>query len=407
MSDIVLSVSQLNEYVRGLLALDPLLSRVSLRGELSGVKRHTSGHVYFTLKDETSVVRCVMFRQHAQTLGFAPMDGLHVVLGGYASVYVRDGSYQFYAERMRADGEGELYRAFLAMRNRLEQEGLFEAERKRPLPVLPVRIGIVTSETGAAVRDFIRVARRRNPGVNLLLSPALVQGEGAPESIVKALKALDGCGCDVIIVGRGGGSMEDLWAFNAEEVARAIVACPVPVISAVGHEVDTTIADYAADVRAPTPSAAAELCVPELETLQGRIDELRHRLASRTAMTLKTLRWQLDAQTARLTVQHPGHSLARFTERLHVARHSMGASARALLTTALWCVDHARARLETLNPYSVLARGYAMIERPQGLVTRAEQLLPDERVTLRLIDGTATATIGEIDIYAGGGIHEL
>ena len=263
MRGLTLTVSQLNEYVRRSLASDPMLHGLCLTGELSNFKRHTSGHWYFTLKDEEAAINCAMFRQAAMGVRFRPENGQRVRLFGGVGLYARTGAYQFYADAMEPDGLGELYLRFEALKQKLAAEGLFDPSLKKPLPLLPRGVGIVTSRTGAVVHDIVRVSWRRYPGMPLYLCPVKVQGEGAAAEIAAAIRLLDGFeGAEVIIVGRGGGSMEDLWAFNEEVVARAIARCHTPVVSAVGHETDVTIADFVADVRAPTPSAAAELAVP-------------------------------------------------------------------------------------------------------------------------------------------------
>ena len=263
-ADWTLSVSQLNEYVRRLLAGDPMLRSLRVQGEISGFKRYTSGHLYFTLKDETASVSCVMFRTAAESLDFRPQDGQRVTISGSASLYPQRGQYQLYVERMQREGVGELYMRFEALKRKLAAEGLFDQAIKKEIPAYPRVIGVATSPTGAVLRDIVRVARRRDPNISILLAPTSVQGAGAAAEIVQAIELLNRQGeADVILCGRGGGSIEDLWPFNEEIVARAIRASKIPVISCVGHETDFTIADFAADLRAPTPSAAAELAVPE------------------------------------------------------------------------------------------------------------------------------------------------
>ena len=258
-----MSVSELNEYARRLLASDPLLRNLEVSGEISGYKHHYSGHRYFTLKDSGARVQCVMFRQDGMSLDFEPCDGMKVTVKASASIFVRDGSYQLYVNSMQKSGLGDLYARFEELKSKLMAEGLFDAARKREIPLLPKKIGLVTSETGAAVRDMIRVARRRNPNIGILIAPCAVQGAAAVPEIVRSIRRLNENGeCDVLLVGRGGGSIEDLWAFNEEAVARAIASSRIPVISCVGHEIDFTIADFVADLRAPTPSAAAEMAVP-------------------------------------------------------------------------------------------------------------------------------------------------
>ena len=265
MQGVTLTVSQLNDYVRRSLASDPILQRINLRGEISNFKVYSSGHWYFTLKDEQSRIDCALFRQYAYGVRFRPQDGMKVLVSGTAGLYVQGGKYQFYADGMEQDGMGELYQRYLQLKEKLTAEGLFDASRKRPLPLLPRKVGIVTSSSGAVLHDIRTVAGRRFPGIPLVLRPAQVQGEGAAQDIAAGLAQIARVpGVDVVIVGRGGGSMEDLWAFNEEIVVRAVAACPVPVISAVGHETDTTLCDFAADMRAPTPSERyrlrCELC---------------------------------------------------------------------------------------------------------------------------------------------------
>lgn len=273
MNSRIYSVGQVNTYIKNMFSQDFMLNRISIKGEVSNCKYHTSGHIYFSLKDETGTLSCVMFAGQRKGLGFSMKNGDKVVAEGSVSVYERDGKYQLYARSITLEGAGLLYERYLALKKELEEMGMFSAEYKQPIPAYVKRVGIVTAPTGAAIQDIRNIAARRNPYVQLILYPALVQGEGAKESIVKGIETLDTCGVDVIIVGRGGGSIEDLWAFNEEEVARAIFHCQTPIISAVGHETDTTIADFVADLRAPTPSAAAELAVVDirqvLENLRG------------------------------------------------------------------------------------------------------------------------------------------
>ncbi|NLI52737.1 MAG: exodeoxyribonuclease VII large subunit, partial [Clostridiales bacterium] len=275
----VFRVGELNEYVSTLLSSDPNLAQLRVSGEISGFKRHSSGHLYFSLKDESALVRCVMFRQQAMRLNFQPQDGMQVLLYGRAALYEKDGSFQLYANYLKKSGEGELYLRFLALKQELEERGWFDAARKRPIPFLPRRVGVVTSGTGAAVQDIINIIRRRFPRMPIVLASVRVQGQGAAEEIADAIRKMNEAeAADVLIVGRGGGSMEDLWAFNEPAVAEAIVQSRIPVVSAVGHETDFTIADFAADLRAPTPSAAAELAVPEMEACYEGVRQLGERM---------------------------------------------------------------------------------------------------------------------------------
>lgn len=394
----VLSVTQLNEYVRKSLAADPMLGRVQLRGEIGSFKRHTSGHLYFMLKDDTARISCVMFRQHAQQLALHPAEGMRVVLSGQVSIFVRDGQYQFYAEKMRPDGVGELYLRFEALKQKLLAEGLFDPARKRELPLLPRVIGMVTSPTGAAVRDIIRVAKHRNPGAHLLLAPAKVQGDGAAAEIIAGMQALARIPrVDVIIVGRGGGSMEDLWAFNEESLARAIAACPKPVISAVGHETDTTISDYVADVRAATPSAAAMLAAPDIESLRGGLRETAIRLDSTMRSRLEQSAQRLQYQRVRLASLSPAGQMANWRQRLAYAETGLG-----LQVIRAWEGAHQRlalltGRLTALGPMQVLRRGYAYVRQEDQTVTgAAEARLGPATVTWW--DGSAQAELREIHL---------
>ena len=274
----VYTVGQVNAYIKNMFTQDYMLNRIYVKGEVSNCKYHTSGHIYFSLKDESGTIACVMFAGQRGGLSFRMCEGQQIVVFGQVNVYERGGSYQLYAREIRLDGEGVLYERFQALKRELEEMGMFASEYKMPIPAYARRIGVVTAPTGAAIRDIMNISRRRNPFVQLILYPALVQGEGAKESIVKGIRMLDQDDIDVIIVGRGGGSIEDLWAFNEEEVARAIFECETPVISAVGHQTDTTIADFVADLRAPTPSAAAELAVADFRQILQNIAGLRDRM---------------------------------------------------------------------------------------------------------------------------------
>lgn len=401
-----LSVSQLNDYVRLKLSGDPMLRSVRVQGEISGFKRAVSGHLYFTLKDEGARVQCVMFRQSALGLQMALQDGLSVIVTASASLYAASGSYQLYVERIEAQGVGDLYQRFEKLKQRLQAEGLFDPSLKRPLPALPVTVGIVTSRTGAVLRDIVRVSRRRNPHVNLLLAPASVQGAGAAAEIVAALELLNQSGaCDVILCGRGGGSIEELWPFNEEIVARAIRRSRVPVVSCVGHETDFTIADFAADLRAPTPSAAAELAVPLVSACQEELDALTARSQNALQGLLRLRASQLDRLCAPLSPQN-----------LHRTLVAPSAAALDALTLRL---DTARRRtlekrthelaltlrtLATLNPSAVLSRGYAVIEQ-EGRAQSDIQPLHGE-ITVRMRDGRRTALLQEEGTPAAPAQHK-
>ena len=410
MSEWILQVSDLNEYVRRTLAADPMLRSVRLRGEISNFKRHSSGHWYFTLKDERSRISCVMFRQNALRMSLRPADGMQVIVSGSVSLYAEGGAYQFYAESMRPDGVGTLYQQFEALKARLAAEGLFDAGRKRPLPLRPGKVAVVTSPTGAVLHDIRRVSARRDPGVPLVLLPVQVQGEGAAEEIAAAIRWAGTLpGVEVIIAGRGGGSMEDLWAFNEEIVARAIADSPIPVISAVGHETDFTIADFVADVRAATPSNAAELAVPDrAELLEGLRMVRRHLTKAMDAMLTDKSRQvaylarRLTAASPEMRLREAAHRLAQCRDRLDRAVERPLTEAAPRLSMLRIRLDHAmdgtlerhrqrlsrdRARLETLDPRRVLERGYALVTDGDRVIATRDAAMRSPRMTLHFRDG--------------------
>lgn len=390
-----LSVSELNAYARKLLAGDPLLRSLEVAGEISGYKRHYTGHLYFTLKDEKARVQCVMFRQNVMGLDFNPADGMRVTVRASASLYERDGSYQLYVNAMRQSGQGDLYIRFEKLKQKLMAEGLFDPARKREIPTMPRVIGVATSQTGAAIRDIIHVARRRNPNVGIIVSPCAVQGEGAAQDIVRAIERLNRQGeSDVILVGRGGGSIEDLWAFNEECVARAIAASRIPVISCVGHEIDFTISDFVADLRAPTPSAAAELAVPVLDQLKSDMNAILKRLAGALESGQRVRRLQiarlcdstLFTAPQKLMIEPRRAAIGQLDARLQSAMPLKLQKARQ----ALIRID---ASLRALNPASVLERGYALVRKGSAIATDLNGLDRGDAVTVAMRDGTFDATI--------------
>ena len=394
-ADWTLSVSQLNEYVRRLLAGDPMLRSLRVQGEISGFKRYTSGHLYFTLKDEEACVSCVMFRSAAETLDFRPQDGQRVTIRGSASLYPQRGQFQLYVETMQREGVGELYMRFEALKRRLTAEGLFDQAIKKEIPAYPRVIGVATSRTGAVLRDIVRVARRRDPNISILLAPTSVQGAGAAGEIVHALEQLNRQGeADVILCGRGGGSIEDLWPFNEEIVARAIRASKIPVISCVGHETDFTIADFAADLRAPTPSAAAELAVPEAAALRAAIDGLLEggAAAIERRLTLERAHLaRLNASAAlnmpsRLLIERRETALERLTGRMTRAAQAMPQTKRAWL-------DGLMRALNAVNPNAVLERGYAVVRQNGRAVTDASALNVGDLIDVTLKGGTLGARV--------------
>lgn len=391
--DFILSVTELNEYVHRSLSLDPLLRDVRLRGEISGFKRHVSGHWYFTLKDEASRIDCVMFRQHNAAVRFEPRDGVRVVARGAAGLYTASGRYQFYAEGLTEDGMGDMYRRLEERKQKLSREGLFDEKRKRPLPLLPRRVGVVTSRTGAVIHDIATVTRRRCPGVQLILRPAKVQGEGAAEDIARGIEEVSALGVDVVIVGRGGGSLEDLWAFNEEMVVRAIAACPVPVVSAVGHEVDWTLADLAADRRAATPSQAAEMTVPQREDMLQRVADLQDALQAAAAGRLAQRRQALSGQEKRLALLHPLAHLRQLRQTARECEVRLEAAMARRMTLLHSRLTATEGRLDALGPRKALERGYAvLLDRDRAVGSIAE--LPEEG-ELILRDGRARVRVLE------------
>ncbi len=402
MGDRAITVTQLNEYVGTLLSGDPLLRGLKVTGEISGFKRHTSGHIYFSLKDETAVVRCVMFRAAAQSLDFVPQDGMRVLTGGYASLYVRDGQYQLYVQSMQKEGEGELYRRFLLLKTKLEAMGYFNPDHKRPIPYLPRCVGIVTSPTGAALQDILQIIRRRFPNMDVQICPVLVQGAGAAEDIAAGIRAMNRLSrASVLIVGRGGGSIEDLWAFNEPAVAKAIYESRIPVISAVGHETDFSIADFTADLRAPTPSAAAELCVPQYDSLLQHTDALiSERLPRALSRSISAKRDRLLLLLHARGFSAAEHSLilkrqilGNTVSRLHIAvAHSM--QGKCAVTRGLM------QRLQPLSPDAALQRGFAIVTSSEGKVLSSiSDVAPEAEIILRMKGGEADARVGKTRTY--------
>jgi exodeoxyribonuclease VII large subunit len=367
----ILSVSAVNRYIKSLLEQDETLAQVMVRGEISNFKRHYSGHCYFTLKDCDSTLRAVMFRGRAQFLKFEPKDGLKVIAGGEISVFERDGQYQLYVEQLVPEGMGELSLAFAQLKDKLTAEGLFDEMRKKPLPSLPATVGLVTSPTGAAVRDIITVAKRRHPGIQLVLYPVQVQGLEAPAQIARALKSLNRAGkVEVIIVGRGGGSLEELWAFNDEAVVRAIAESTIPVVSAVGHQTDYTLADFAADRRAATPSQAAELVVPDVRELAKYVCAMRTMLETHLLNTVANRRYRLDQCLASRVFQKPECLLADKRLLVDSLLQSMQQSLRQNLLSKQHRFKLAAEKLAVLSPLAVLGRGYSITRTRDGQVIR-------------------------------------
>jgi exodeoxyribonuclease VII large subunit len=396
----VLSVREVTTHVKRLLDSSDLLQDVSVRGEVSNYKRHTSGHLYFSLKDEESQLSCVMFRGAASHLRFEPEDGMMVVASGSISVYERAGRYQLYVKHMQPEGRGDLYLAFERLKAKLEAEGLFDPARKRPLPRFPRKIAVLTSATGAAIRDITTILARRFPPATQVHIPTTVQGEQGAESIIESLRIANDLieGVDVIILGRGGGSIEDLWCFNEESVARAIRASRVPVVSAVGHETDFTIADFVADVRAPTPSAAAELTVPDRAELLSLTDGLRRRLTSALTATVERWRSRLDGVLRSRALRFPMERVEEFQQRVDDLASALTLHYRRRLDASRADVELLDHKLRALGPAQTLERGYLLCRRSADgtLITRAAQLAPPDDVDLRFADGVAEAEVRKV-----------
>ncbi len=392
------SVTQLTGYIKLLLDRDEILSQTCVRGELSNYKIHSSGHHYFTLKDEGAVISCVLFRSDAMRLRFRPESGMKVILTGRVSLFPRSGQYQLYVSHMQPDGAGDLAVAFEQLKQKLQAQGLFDAAHKKPLPRYPERVALVTSPTGAAVRDMIRILGRRWPLASVLVCPVRVQGEGAAEEIAAMLELVDAAGlADVIITGRGGGSLEDLWAFNEEIVARAIYRCKTPVISAVGHEPDVTIADFAADVRAATPSNGAELAVCDRAELRALLEQQARRMEKAQERRLELLRQRLRRLSERPVLRSPEGSLQQKELLLELLRQRLERAAAAAVEKRQRQFAALSGRLDALSPLKVLARGYAVATRQGQVLHSVEQLSPGEEIRLRLVDGTAFCAVERIE----------
>ena len=393
----IYSVGQVNTYIKNMFQQDFLLNRISVKGEISNCKYHTSGHIYFSLKDETGALSCVMFAGQRRGLAFPMKNGDRVVVSGSVSVYERDGKYQLYAREITLEGAGLLYERYLALKKELEEMGMFAQEYKQPIPKYARTVGVVTAPTGAAVQDIRNIAGRRNPYVQLILYPALVQGEGAKESIVRGIRTLDAMHLDVIIVGRGGGSIEDLWAFNEEEVARAIFECRTPVISAVGHETDTTIADYAADLRASTPSAAAELAVADirvfLQTLRGYQDKLARTVEDRIYLARQNLR---HYQT-KLNYLSPENKIRENRTRLIDAEDRIQSAMKNQVYLARQNLQVYLERMKGLSPLNKLNQGFSYVEdQEHKAVTSISQVQKGDTLKIQVTDGTILTRAEEI-----------
>ena len=394
----VFTVTALNEYIKMKLETDEALMRVFIRGEISNFTNHKSGHFYFTVKDETSRIAAVMFRSSASKLSFIPENGMKVIVGGRVSAYVRDGQYQIYVDTLEPDGVGALYIAYEQLKAKLGAEGLFDEAKKKPLPRYPMRIGVITSPTGAAIRDIINILGRRFPIAEVVLYPSLVQGESAAPQLIEGLRYFnEKKNVNVIIIGRGGGSLEDLWAFNSEALVREVAASELPVISAVGHEIDFTLCDFAADRRAPTPSAAAELAVPERYELKRKLGNVTARLELLEGKKLELLRSTLERMKKSRALTDPRNFIDDKRMALGIAEDKLYNRITFLLERKKSALAGKTAKLDAMNPLSVLSRGYGAAFAPDGTVIRsAAQVERGSDISLMLSDGTVRATVCDI-----------
>ena len=391
----ILSITQVNEYIQGKMNADPLLAQVAVRGEISNYKCYPSGHHYFTLKDEASALKCVMFKGNAMGLRFRPANGMKVIAFGRISVYPRDGAYQLYCSAMSVDGVGDLYAAFEQLKAKLAAKGLFDPEKKKKLPKYPGTIGIVTSSAGAAVHDILRILRKRYPLAQVKLLPVRVQGVEAPEEIAGAIRYANAHRlADLLIVGRGGGSLEDLWAFNDERVAYAIYESEIPIISAVGHEPDVTIADYVADLRAATPSNGAELAVPDREALLQNLDALNASMAAALNRQLKLAGQRLDALAASPALRSPTAYLDRKSKDLQLLQNRLVSAQERTIAGSNARFVSLVAKLDAMSPLKVLSRGYTIAHTQEGALLRSvKQTAPTDIITVSVSDGEITASV--------------
>jgi len=395
-SDLVMSVSELNSYIKNIFESDRMLTSVSISGEISNFVNHRSGHLYFSLKDDEGQIRAVMFRSSAVRLKFIPENGMKVTVRGSVSVYTKDGSYQIYVSSMQPDGIGALFKAYEALKERLYLEGLFSEEHKKSIPKYPSKIGVITSPTGAAVRDIINVLSRRYPIADIYLYPALVQGASAAPSLIEAVDYFDRCGlCDVVIIGRGGGSIEDLWAFNDEALARRIYDVKVPIISAVGHEIDFTICDFVSDLRAPTPSAAAELAVPDIREIIMSVSSAEDRCVNALRRMKDIMRERFLSLADREVLKKPEALHLRLRENVEQLKERAGRAVRLVLSDGRNAVAAQCGRANALSPLSVLSRGYSVAEKNGKVVKSSKELSDGDELSIRFSEGSVKAKVTE------------
>lgn len=390
----VYTVSQVNSYIKNMFAQDYMLNSVLVKGEVSNCKYHSSGHIYFTLKDASGVIACVMFASSRTGLKFRMEEGMQVIVGGSIAVFERDGKYQLYAKKITADGEGDLYLKFEQLKKELSEQGMFDPCYKQPIPQFVRKLGVVTAPTGAAVQDIINISKRRNPYIQIILYPAIVQGELAADSIVAGIHALEKEGVDVMIVGRGGGSIEDLWAFNEEKVAKAVFDCSIPIISAVGHETDTTIIDFVSDLRAPTPSAAAELAVFELAALDERFNDAYNRLVREMDLVIKRERRKVENGISRLNAVSPQSKIREKRTYLIKLEDNLSSGMERVLRNRRHRLDIFIEKMNGLSPINKMSTGFAYVSDGSGkMVKDVKSVNKGDKLDLRLVNGIVHTTV--------------
>ena len=392
--NLAISVSELNKYIKEKISADEALSNIIVKGEISNFKNHYTGHMYFTLKDENSLIKCIMFKTYAQRLNFMPKDGMKVFVLGGVSVFERDGIYQIYVKAMQEDGVGALYREYEELKKKLEKEGLFSQEHKKKIPIMPKVIGVLSSQTGAVIKDIINVSTRRNPNVYIRLLPVPVQGEGAAEKIAEGIKIMnDNHLADVLILARGGGSLEDLWPFNEEIVAHAIYNSEIPIISAVGHETDFTIADFTADLRAPTPSAAAELAVPDIYEVKQKINQAQNKLKILLSKKLEIIKLRYEKCTNSIMFKEPLRIIRDKQQRLDSYIKELEKHIQEKKQQEKTKYVELVSKLDALSPLKTLTRGYSIIEKKDKIIKSVKDLNAGDTIKLKLVDGEKQAEI--------------
>ena len=398
MKPTAITVSELNKYIKNKVDADEYLNNVYIKGEISNFKHHYTGHMYFTLKDEKSLIKCVMFKTATSTLTFMPKDGMKVLILGTVSIYEAGGVYQIYCKAMQEDGIGDLYKAFEELKEKLEKEGLFDKAHKKKIPIMPNTIGVLTSQTGAVIRDIINVSTRRNPNVYIKLYPIPVQGKGAEIKIVEAIETMNKYKLsDVIILARGGGSLEDLWPFNEEIVARAIYASEIPIISAVGHETDFTIADFVADLRAPTPSAAAELAQVDIKEIEEKINSYRNRFKIALKKKVEYMRLRYEKALASKVFKEPTQKINEYYMNIDIKLKNMEMIVQNKIKEAKLKATNSIARLDTLSPLKTLVRGYSIVEEKGKVIKSIKQVQENDIITVRMYDGRISTKVQKVE----------